>query len=205
MRMKNTSWFRQAAILAAIFGVIWGIGFLSACAPKTNDVVETETIYLDNPVPIPDLQDEEIAATESDDDLVWVPGWWDYQDGEWVWVDGAWEAVPFENAVWQPGHWGYDDDLNKWYWVDGYWKYGTDPLEVSEIIDIPDPLDEEIIEQTDENAVWVPGWWDWDGSWQWVQGAWIVPPDDDAVWVPGHWEQTDWGNWRWVTGYWMIG
>jgi hypothetical protein len=201
--MKNGLWYWLARLPVVMCSVICVVGLLSSCAPKGTDVVETDVVYVDNPITIPDLQDEVIPANDNDD-LVWVPGWWDYEDGEWAWTEGDWEAVPFEDAVWQPGYWAYDDDVDQWYWAGGYWKYGTDPLVVSKVIDIPDLLDEEAVEQTDDDTVWVDGWWDWDGDWDWVAGAWVVPPDDDAVWVPGHWQQNDWGDWRWVTGYWMI-
>jgi hypothetical protein len=50
--------------------------------------------------------------------------------------------------------------------------------------------------------VWVPGYWDWNGSeYVWISGKWMEVSPPQATWVPGHWEQTG-GGWMWVSGYW---
>ncbi|KPL10694.1 hypothetical protein AMJ71_02350 [candidate division TA06 bacterium SM1_40] len=50
-------------------------------------------------------------------------------------------------------------------------------------------------------AVWVPGYWRWDGnSYVWVQGHWEKKPRGSA-WVPGHWDKKPRG-WVWVPGHW---
>jgi hypothetical protein len=50
--------------------------------------------------------------------------------------------------------------------------------------------------------VWIPGYWDWNGSeYVWISGKWAELSAPQATWVPGHWEQTG-GGWMWVSGYW---
>ncbi|MDZ7338424.1 MAG: hypothetical protein ONB30_07785 [candidate division KSB1 bacterium] len=49
-------------------------------------------------------------------------------------------------------------------------------------------------------AVWIPGHWEWHGSWVWFPGHWAKAPRG-KVWVPGYWQQTPRG-WRWVKGHW---
>ncbi len=51
------------------------------------------------------------------------------------------------------------------------------------------------------NAVWVAGYWNWNGTrFVWVSGRW-VKPRRGMVWVPGHWRHMRRG-WRWVPGHW---
>ncbi|PKN44585.1 MAG: hypothetical protein CVU59_11305 [Deltaproteobacteria bacterium HGW-Deltaproteobacteria-17] len=82
-----------------------------------------------------------------------------------------------------------------------------------------------------ENAVWVPGYWRWNGfRWLWLYGFWRVPQSDldqektavapdepppakvetvvaapfpDAVWTPGYWHWQS-GAWVWVPGRWLV-
>jgi hypothetical protein len=60
------------------------------------------------------------------------------------------------------------------------------PMQASEP---PPPLPEEVPPaQTDNGAVWTPGYWVWNGGYYWVPGMWIVPPRGGLVWTPGYWE-----------------
>ena len=50
-------------------------------------------------------------------------------------------------------------------------------------------------------AVWISGYWRWNGTrYVWVAGRWVRPRRGYA-WVPGHWRHTRHG-WRWVPGHW---
>ena len=81
------------------------------------------------------------------------------------------------------------------------------------------------------NAVWVPGYWRWNGfAWLWLSGFWRVPESDlaeektatapaeppplkvetvevapfpDAVWTPGYWHWVA-TAWVWVPGRWLV-
>lgn len=53
------------------------------------------------------------------------------------------------------------------------------------------------------NVTWLPGHWEWDGSWNWRSGRWIAMPKPNAAWVPGRWVRQDEG-WVWVEGYWRM-
>ena len=73
------------------------------------------------------------------------------------------------------------------------------------------------LRRTSRSAVWVAGFWDWQGNdWVWVPGRWVVPERRHARWigpryvreygvvryVPGHWsyqrviEGDDYRRWR---------
>jgi hypothetical protein len=56
-------------------------------------------------------------------DAVWVPGGWEYRDGQYAWRAGYW-AHPNGNQVWQPGQ--YLASGSGYSYVPGYWDY---PLE----------------------------------------------------------------------------
>jgi hypothetical protein len=48
---------------------------------------------------------------------------------------------------------------------------------------------------------WVPGVWEWRGTWVWAGGHWIVRPYYGAVWVQSGWVYRH-HNRVWVTGHW---
>jgi hypothetical protein len=50
-------------------------------------------------------------------------------------------------------------------------------------------------------SAWVPGHYQWFGSYQWVAGAWAPLPGGAEAWVPGQWVSNAHG-WYWSPGYW---
>ena len=67
----------------------------------------------------------------------------------------------------------------------------------------PLPINERAPERMDQEAAWVPGYWDWDDKWQdflWVSGFWRKPPPGHE-WIPGFWQQYPEG-WVRVSGFW---
>lgn len=56
--------------------------------------------------------------------------------------------------------------------------------------------------RTERNAVWVAGFWDWQGDqWVWVPGRWVVPETRHAHWVRARYVR-EYGGWRYVPGHW---
>ena len=52
--------------------------------------------------------------------------------------------------------------------------------------------------------VWVKGHWVWSPGFKrydWVEGAWMVPPRPHHRWVEGYWRAKR-GGWVWVPGHW---
>ena len=40
------------------------------------------------------------------------------------------------------------------------------------------------------NAIWIPGYWSYDGrGYAWVKGFWEVPPPNAHAYVAAHWER----------------
>lgn len=67
----------------------------------------------------------------------------------------------------------------------------------------PQPIQERIPEQSDPDAIWIPGYWYWSqerNDFVWVSGVWRLPPPDHA-WINGFWTQSEEG-WVWVKGFW---
>jgi hypothetical protein len=69
----------------------------------------------------------------------------------------------------------------------------------------PNPIDETPAAYQPEggNAVWIPGYWDWDdqrSDFIWVSGIWRNPPPDHQ-WIGGYWSQTPNGFQR-TPGFW---
>lgn len=53
----------------------------------------------------------------------------------------------------------------------------------------------------DEERVWIPGHWVWEGKWTWQSGHWEKKPANRALWNPGFWSKSAQG-WKWVEGSW---
>src|SRR5690242_7673777 len=50
--------------------------------------------------------------------------------------------------------------------------------------------------------IWTPGYWAWTGEgYEWVDGAWVLPPYTGALWTPGYWGYGP-GGYFWNAGYW---
>jgi len=55
------------------------------------------------------------------------------------------------------------------------------------------------------NAVWISGYWAFDGrGYVWLAGHWEVPPPDVRVYVAAHWEREG-SHYRYVPSYWQRG
>jgi hypothetical protein len=65
----------------------------------------------------------------------------------------------------------------------------------------PPPQTEVIVTAPGPGYVWIPGAWDWRGSWVWVGGYWAVAPYPRAVWIQGGWSHGPYG-WHRVPGHW---
>jgi hypothetical protein len=53
-------------------------------------------------------------------------------------------------------------------------------------------------------AVWIPGYFKWDGhDFDWVPGRWTIPPAGVHEWVPGEWTERSDGRWQFADGHWQ--
>jgi hypothetical protein len=67
----------------------------------------------------------------------------------------------------------------------------------------PTPTDP-VPPQPAANAVWIPGFWIYDGhSYTWMRGRWEIPPPLARAYVPAHSEARN-GQMVYVPGYWQM-
>ncbi|HVU36087.1 MAG TPA: YXWGXW repeat-containing protein [Opitutaceae bacterium] len=66
----------------------------------------------------------------------------------------------------------------------------------------PAPAAETVTPSPASNAVWIPGYWSFDGtSYSWVAGHWEIPPPNAHSYVAAHWENQG-GGYFFVPAYW---
>jgi hypothetical protein len=54
----------------------------------------------------------------------------------------------------------------------------------------PAPYAETVSAPPAPNAIWVPGYWSYDGrGYSWMRGTWEIPPPNARAYVAAHWEQ----------------
>jgi hypothetical protein len=108
---------------------------------------------------------------------------------------------PSVNATWVPGHWVYVQ--NAWsFWSAGFWRVDDEDRAQGRTVTAPSaPPPPRAEPQATEKppaptAVWTSGYWAWNAGWQWVAGAWRVPPAQAAgqgtgqgtmTWRPATW------------------
>lgn len=66
----------------------------------------------------------------------------------------------------------------------------------------PPAVNEVVTSAPAVNAVWIPGYWSFDGnSYAWVSGHWEIPPANTHTYVAAHWENQGAGYF-FVPSYW---
>jgi hypothetical protein len=67
----------------------------------------------------------------------------------------------------------------------------------------PAPLADTVTPSPAPNALWVPGYWDFNGTtYTWTAGHWEIPPPMSTTYVAAHWETRAGAN-VFVRGYWQ--
>ncbi len=80
------------------------------------------------------------------------------------------------------------------------------PVEADLVVEStpPAPLPEAMADPPWPGAVWLGGFWGWDGvHFVWSTGRW-AEPRPGWRWEPHHWERRG-GRWRFVAGRWTAG
>jgi hypothetical protein len=56
---------------------------------------------------------------------------------------------------------------------------------------------------TEENLIWQPGYWEWNGArYTWRAGRYVPRGEHSNQWMPGFWA-LDGGRWNWVPAHWL--
>lgn len=97
---------------------------------------------------------------------------------------------PSENATWRPGYWHWTG--NMWAWIAGMWR--VPEIDIQEERTTRAPAEPPAAKPESPppapvvTAVWIPGFWQWDGqAWVWIPGSWQLPPAAHKVWRPARW------------------
>lgn len=62
------------------------------------------------------------------------------------------------------------------------------------LVEVPPPM-------RFDGAVWVGGYWHWEGAWVWARGRWLAPPQPSYAWVQPYYENRA-GTVVFITGHW---
>lgn len=140
---------------------------------------------------------------------VWVPGFWGWNGARHVWNGGHWSAPPQPGLAWEEPKW--ENKGGNWRFEEGRWHaaaaaaptYVYEPPAEAEVIveAAPPPPLVEVRPPGPPHAVWIPGYWHWNGKRHtWVGGRWSAQKPG-MKWQPDHWERQ--GNrWHMVRGRW---
>lgn len=146
---------------------------------------------------------------------VWIPGHWAWRAGAHVWTAGYYALPPSPGYHWVHARWV--NEGGQWVFFEGHWAL-TQPTSPSYVYDPgAAPAGEVIVQQAPPEpivevrpatpftgAVWIPGYWHWNGFRHvWVGGHWSAPRAG-WVWEPHHWQPTPRG-YVWVRGHWRRG
>jgi hypothetical protein len=142
----------------------------------------------------------------------WIPGHWAWRGGGHYWIPGYYALPPAEGYHWVHARWV--NEGGTWVFYEGHWALNqpTQPTYVYE--PGPPPPQEVVVQQAPPpdvvevrpaapfgGAVWIPGYWHWNGyRHSWVGGHWSAPRAGWA-WEPHHWVRAP-GGWRWAPGHW---
>src|SRR5262249_18399810 len=146
---------------------------------------------------------------------VWIPGHWAWRGGAHVWIGGHYALPPAPGYHWVHARWG--NQGGQWTFYEGHWAlnqptsptygYEPGPAPAREWVAEgapPEPIAEVRPMAPFAGAVWIPGYWQWNGYRHvWVGGHYSAPRAG-WVWEPHHWQRTPRG-WVHVTGHWRRG
>ena len=143
----------------------------------------------------------------------WISGYWGWRGGSHVWIGGHWALPPGVGYAWEPARW---EEVNGSYmFYDGHWRaaeqpelgmaYQPPPPPVAQVVtevEPPLPIVEVRGAMPFPNALWLPGYWNWNGQRHvWVGGRWSARPEGHS-WEAHRWDHRPDGRWAQQPGHW---
>jgi hypothetical protein len=143
----------------------------------------------------------------------WIAGYWSMRTGQQAWVAGHWALPPAYGYVWEPARW---EQVNgAWMYTPGHWRTSDQPDPAVAWQPPPPPVNEVVVEAAPPppieeirpavpfaGAVWIPGYWHWNGHRHvWVGGR-FSPRPAGYGWEPNRWEKRQDGRWADRPGHW---
>jgi len=142
----------------------------------------------------------------------WIGGHWAWRGNAHVWLPGHWMIAPNQGMVWENARWAQRD--GGWVFVEGHWRWPSQPqpqavyyepapqVEMVATVAPPAPIVEVQPSMPFAGAVWMPGYWHWNGAHHvWVGGRYSAGRVG-YTWEPHHWERGPGGHWRMAQGRW---
>ncbi len=143
----------------------------------------------------------------------WIAGYWAWRAAKHVWIAGHWTMPPVPGYVWEPASW--DNQGGVWIYYEGYWRSPDSPDPRFVYQPPPPPVQAEIVETPPPPpieemrspipfpaALWISGFWDWNGFRHvWVAGRWSARPPGYA-WDDYRWKHRHDGKWEHRHGHW---
>jgi YXWGXW repeat-containing protein len=146
---------------------------------------------------------------------VWIPGHWVWRGRAHAWVGGHYALPPGNGYHWVSARWA--NEGGQWTFFEGHWAmsqptsptyvYDPGPAPAQEVVtqeQPPEPIVEVRPAAPFGGAVWIPGYWGWNGyRHNWVGGHWSAPRAGWS-WEPNRWQRTPRG-WVHTPGHWRRG
>lgn len=141
----------------------------------------------------------EVQPRQPDANHVWIAGHWARRGSSNVWVKGVWTRPPQQGMTWERERWNQRNGA--WFYSEGHWRWSDEshtsvyePKERAEVVVVESAPPRDLVERRERppfrGAVWIPGYWDWDGAQHsWVAGRWSAP-QPRAVWRRDRWTRT---------------
>jgi hypothetical protein len=153
----------------------------------------------------------EVRTVQTSPNAMWINGHWAWRYGQHTWIPGHWAEPPNAGMVWEPARWTAVG--GRWSFLEGHWRWAQPPAQVvwqppvvqTQPVYVqtqPPPVINEVrVAAPYAGAVWIPGYWHWNGySHVWVAGHYSAPR------VGWHWEPDRWvqgpSGWYRVAGHW---
>lgn len=94
------------------------------------------------------------------------------------------------HADWRPGYWHWIDGT--WVWLAGMWRVPEADIVAEQTttapVAPPPPQTETVTVAPVRTAVWIGGFWQWNGtSWVWIAGSWQLRPETRVTWRAPEW------------------
>lgn len=95
------------------------------------------------------------------------------------------------HAEWRPGYWQWIEST--WVWLAGQWRVPEQDIVAEQTTTAPAappaPQAETPPPAPVQAAVWISGFWQWDGgNWVWVPGSWQLRPSASVTWRATTWQ-----------------
>src|SRR5579871_413265 len=105
----------------------------------------------------------------------WISGYWAWRGGKHAWIGGHWALPPGGNYVWEPAAW--ENQNGSYVFYEGHWRNTEVPDQNVVYQPPPPPVEVDVapgpppaaIEEVRPaipwaGAVWIPGYWHWNGG-----------------------------------------